>query len=881
MRLIIIVASIISGLVVISLVFFQATRKTYPGFGRWTAGVGFLTVGYAALALRGLIPDSLSILIGNAAFPLGLVLQLDGLHRFLGSSSMSKLWFALPALDLLATAGLYYLHDSAFWRNVTITIAVSAPHWPMAALIFCHPVKDKSIFYPVIGLLLCLAGLAVLARPISAFFVPQWHLLMESPFQLGAFIALIVLQLGESLSLMMLNSERVERELLKLEAELRLTVDRLRQSLTDQQSAERALRDSEKKLSLALDGANLGTWDWDLITGKALWSERNYRMLGYEANEFEPNLKNWKKLIHPDDWPKVSKNLNLYIEGKLRRFETDYRILNKSGDWQWVQAQGKAIEFNEHGKPIRMTGVVADTTDYKKAEEALRKSEESYRDLVENIEDLICTHDLQGNLLFVNKAPASLLGYAPAELIGTNLRFHLAPEVRDQFDEYLAAIRKDGQASGLMLVQTKSGQKRVWEYRNTLRTEGPGPPIIRGLARDITDRRKAEEERERLRNQLLQAQKMEAIGTLAGGIAHDFNNLLTIINGYSEMILMEKTEDDPVYSDLKKILETGLKGADMVQRLLSFSKNAQISLQPLDLNLMVENSVNLMKRTFPRTIEIETILEKDTAVVNADAVQTEQVLMNLCINAREAMPEGGRLRIETRNVAVDNNYCSLHAGARPGCYVLLEVTDTGAGISDETMDRMFDPFFTTKGWDFRKGTGLGLSVSKGIVEQHGGWIGCQSEPGKGTTFTVYLPATEESLKVRGAQAAPEIIPGETKILLVDDEDYVRELGRRILEHAGYTVITASNGVEGLETYAKEQTSIALVVLDLIMPQMSGEKCLEELLKINPRVRAIVSTGHSLDQRELLRLGAVAKGYVNKPYELMQMVRTVREVLDRG
>ena len=286
--------------------------------------------------------------------------------------------------------------------------------------------------------------------------------------------------------------DELERRVQERTAELRDTNEQLREQIAERRQAEEALRHSGEILSLALDGANLGIWDWDLTTGKALWSERNQRVLGYEPGEFEPNLKNWKKLIHPDDWPLVSENLNLHIQGKLPMFESEYRILNKPGDWLWVQALGKVIAFDADGKPIRMAGVVADITERKRAEEALREREESYRDLVENIEDLICTHDLQGNLLFVNQAPAKVLGYAPADLIGTNLRSYLAPEVREQFDVYLAAIQSDGRASGLMLVQTKSGEKRVWDYRNTLRKEGPGAPIVHGLARDITERERAE-----------------------------------------------------------------------------------------------------------------------------------------------------------------------------------------------------------------------------------------------------------------------------------------------------------------------------------------------------------------------------------------------------
>ncbi len=489
MRLIVIVASVISGFVAISLVFFQATRKTYPGFGRWTAGVGCLTLGYLALGLRGFIPDALSIFVSNGAFPLGMVFLLDGLRRFLGLAPMSGIWYALPAMDLVATSVLYYLYDSAFWRTAVTAIAISVPHWPMAALIFRHPVRHESIFYSVIGCLLGLAGLVVLARPLGALFLPQWHLFMDSPFQMGSLIALIVLQLGESLSLMMLNSERVESELTESEADLSVTVDRLQLALAEQKKAEEALRYSERKLSLALEGADVGIWEWNLTTGKAIWSERIHRILGREPDEFEPTLKNWKKIVHPDDWPTVAENLNLHIDGKLPIYEVEYRALNKSGDWHWVHVQGRVIEVDTDGKPIRMTGVVA----------------------------------------------------------------------------------------------------------------------------DATDRKKAEEERERLRNQLLQAQKMEAIGTLTGGIAHDFNNLLTIINGFAELILQQTKEDDPRYKDLKKILLTGQKGADMVQRLLAFSKKAQVSPQPVDLNDIVENSIKMMEDTFPKMIEIQALLSSDLA----------------------------------------------------------------------------------------------------------------------------------------------------------------------------------------------------------------------------------------------------------------------------
>jgi PAS domain S-box-containing protein len=759
-------------------------------------------------------------------------------------------------------------------------------------------------------------------------------------------------------------------------------------------------------LSLALEGSNLGIWDWDLTTGKALWSERTHRQLGYEPDEFEPTVNNWKKLVHTDDWPRVSENLNLHIQGKLPTFEMEYRIRNKSGNWQWVQAQGKVVECDQDGKPIRMAGVVADITERKKAEEALRQSEAKYRFLIEHGSDLIWTLDLNLRTTFVTPSVEKVLGFTPEERILQKVEDQLTPEslefARQRLFEELSIEREQGIQEGKSeLVELdyyhKNGSVVCLQTAVTFIRDENGAPIgLHGISRDITELKRIQEalreseekyrtvveeafdgvfvhngtvitfanarlhemlgyepgdlnglnhwliydpdyqdtirsraqarlrgesvipryevnllrkdgtsfpaevnakvilfgeepqiqvwtrdltEQKRMEKGLVQAQKMEAIGTLTGGIAHDFNNLLTVVNGYTEMILLETAEDDPRYEDLKKIFETGRKGAEMVQRLLTFSRRTEINPQPLDLNCTVENSVALIRRTFPKMIEIETILEKDLRKVNADSGQVEQVLMNLCINAKEAMPRGGKLTIATKNANLDEESCRLHLSAKPGPHVVIEITDMGTGMDATTLDRLFDPFFTTKGWDFRKGTGLSLPVAKGIVEQHGGWIACESEQGKGTTFRLYFPAIEGSPVVEKPEPPAEIILGTKKILLVDDEEYVRDLGKRMLERSGHSVITASNGKEALEVYATEKSDIALIVLDLIMPQMGGEQCLDQLVKINPHVKVIISTGHSLAQEERDCLGALAKGFVNKPYQLEEFLKVVTHVLE--
>ena len=403
---------------------------------------------------------------------------------------------------------------------------------------------------------------------------------------------------------------------------------------------------------------------------------------------------------------------------------------------------------------------------------------------------------------------------------------------------------------------------------------------------DITEQIRGEQERENLRRQLLHAQKMEALGTLVGGIAHDFNNLLTIILGYSELILVEKAEDDPGAADLKKVIEAASSGAALVQRMLTFSEQTDARLGPLNLNSEIENMKELLSRTIPKMISFDLRLSEDLALIDGDTGQIQQLIMNLALNAVDAMPEGGKLMIETRNAILDDADGKTHSGIKPGNYVILSISDTGHGMSAQTVERMYDPFFTTKNRDFTKGTGLGLAIVHGIVQGHGGRLICDSEPGKGTSFELYFPPISYQ-ELTGEGRAEDSIgstplaQGAETILLVDDEEMVRDLGARILKKAGYKVLTANNGKEALAIYEKEKRKIALVILDLIMPEMGGEQCLEEILKINPKAKILISTGYSSsDEMTRMRIEALASGFVAKPFALTDMLKKVREILDR-
>jgi two-component system, cell cycle sensor histidine kinase and response regulator CckA len=488
--------------------------------------------------------------------------------------------------------------------------------------------------------------------------------------------------------------------------------------------------------------------------------------------------------------------------------------------------------------------------------------------------------DIHGVYLGCNRACAAFFGLTKEQIVGKSV-YEVAPrELADIYHEKDSELfRKPGLQVYESAVQQGNGPRRdVIFYKSTFTDiEGNLAGLI-GVILDITDRKQAEREREELKVQLFQAQKMQAIGTLTGGIAHDFNNLLTIILGYSELLLAETDETALSHSDLEKIMKAARDGAELVQRLLTFSKQTETKPYPLNLNQQVTQIRMLLSRTIPKMVEIELILADDLAMVQADPSRLDQIIISLAANAVDAMPDGGKLSIETRNVLADGYLCRKHPGSAPGKYVLLAVSDTGRGMDAKTMERMFDPFFTTKGWDARRGTGLGLSTVHGIVQHDGGFIECSSEPEKGTVINIYLPALGES-EPQDDAASDRVTGSSETILLVDDEEHIRELGERHLKRAGYTVMSAGNGAEALEVYKKEQTRISLVILDLMMPIMGGTQCLRDLLRINPNVKVLIASGYSAVDPAKGDEMTRAKGFVHKPFDTEQLLKAVRNALD--
>ncbi|MFX1412042.1 MAG: response regulator, partial [Promethearchaeota archaeon] len=508
--------------------------------------------------------------------------------------------------------------------------------------------------------------------------------------------------------------------------------------------------------------------------------------------------------------------------------------------------------------------------------QTLRESEEKYRTLVKTSPEAVTATDLEGRITDLSQQALELhRAKRIEELLGKSAFDLIAPEDRDRAMINVQKTLKEGLVRNVEYTMLrKDGSRFTGELSAALIKDASGnPQAFIATVRDVTERKRLEE-------QLRQAQKMEAIGTLAGGIAHDFNNLLGGILGFASLMERDLPADSPLRTSVETIISTARRGAELTNQLLAFARGGRYEVFPTSLNDVTREVVRLLSRTVDKAIAIETHLTEELASVEGDAGQLHQMLLNLCLNACEAMPAGGQLTIETENVTLSAKEAQAAMELEPGPYVRLRVTDTGIGMDAETMQHIFEPFFTTKkGRPGKQHSGLGLSMVYGIVRSHDGAIRVHSELGQGSTFEVYLPAIERPAAVTTAPTI-EATAGSETVLVVDDEDFIRTLLQQALEGAGYTVLLAEDGPQALEVYRQRGKDIDLVVLDMGLPRLSGLETFQQLWEIDPQAVVLISSGYAEDDRTQTVLAAGARGFLAKPYDLDELLHKIRQVLDR-
>jgi PAS domain S-box-containing protein len=514
--------------------------------------------------------------------------------------------------------------------------------------------------------------------------------------------------------------------------------------------------------------------------------------------------------------------------------------------------------------------------------EQVRRTEQNYRSIFENAVEGIFQSTFDGGFITVNPSMARILGYdSPEEVIATitdiKQQLYVDPECR-------AKANRIQEERGILHafefeVYRKDGEK-IWLSlnRRTARDGNGSEPHYEGSIEDITGRKRAEEALRLSEEKLRQSQKLEAVGQLAGGVAHDFNNLLTVINGYSDLLMRKLEPNSPIRLTLEEIKHAGERAASLTRQLLAFSRRQVLQPEVLKLNVIVANVDKMLSRLIGEDINLLTVLEPMLGQIKADPGQIEQVLLNLAVNARDAMPQGGKLTIETANVYLDGQYSQSHTDIRPGHYVMLAMSDSGCGMTPETQAHIFEPFYTTK--EQGKGTGLGLSTVYGIVKQSGGNLWVYSEVGYGTTFKLYLPCVDELNETDETHAAlAEPVRGRETVLLAEDEEQVRRMARTILEMYGYHVLEASNGNEAVSIYKEHGDEIDMLLTDAVMPQMSGRELREVLVSLRPDIKVLYMSGYTDDA--IMRHGLLEQEivFLQKPFTAEALVRKVREVLD--
>jgi PAS domain S-box-containing protein len=639
--------------------------------------------------------------------------------------------------------------------------------------------------------------------------------------------------------------------------------------VTERKQTEHELRENQRRLLEAERVARLGYWERDYERGHIRWSDEAYRIWGLEPGS-PLDGDDLMQRVHADDRARVLASIASSLEyGTPHNIE--YRAVRSDGDVRMLHSQGDLLR-DAAGRPQRFFGTVQDVTDRRRAEQAMVESHNLLNAVLEGTDDAVFVKDYEGCYLMVNSAAARNLGRPALEVIGlSDEALWARAEVAAVIAEQDRDVMHTGKSRTFeMDLVSRDGTARTLLTRKSAFRDASGRVVgLIGISRDISEQKHLEE-------QFRQAQKMEAVGRLAGGVAHDFNNLLTVIHGFAQLVFDRLPSGDESRESLTEVIGAAERATNLTRQLLVFSRKQTLRPRTVDVNVLVGDLLRLLRRLIGEDIEFSLTLHTAAAFTEVDPGQFEQAIINLAVNARDAMPNGGRLAIETGEADVVERLSN--PDVRAGRYVRITVRDSGVGMDDATQARIFEPFFTTKGPGH--GTGLGLAMVYGFVRQSGGFIDVSSTRGAGTTFDVYLPvASPASFSSHVGEREPAWMPtGTETILLVEDETAVRSFARAVLESSGYTVLVAPDGEEGLARAAAHTGRLDLVLTDLVMPKVGGRQLAETLRRSRPDLKLLFMSGYS-DQPVPSGNGGTNGGFLQKPFVALDLVRKVRRVLD--
>ncbi|MGE3354751.1 MAG: PAS domain S-box protein, partial [Planctomycetota bacterium] len=657
------------------------------------------------------------------------------------------------------------------------------------------------------------------------------------------------------------------------------------QDITERRAAAEALRASEERFQLAMRGANDGLWDWDLRTRDLYLSPRWKSMLGYADDELPNSYATWERLTHPEDIAPTLERVDAAVEGRTGHFDGEFRMLHRDGEWLDILSRGFVVR-DAAGTPLRMVGTHVEITARKRAEQALRESEERARRMIEAAIDAVVTIDVEGRIMQWNREAEHMFGRSRDAVLGRPLDEFVVPESqRAAFRRALAA----GASSGAVLGQRTQ--------RTAMRADGSqfpvelalvalqhdGRTLFHAFVRDITELRRAERVRAQLESQLRQAQKMEAIGTLAGGIAHDFNNILAVILGTVEMLMQESGRGEEERAGLGAVGQAATRGSMLVHQILTFSRSQQPDLRPLHLDAIVTEVCAMLRSSLPAGVELRASCGGgSSSTILGDTTQLHQCIVNLCTNAAHAYGEGAGAGLVELRVGHQHVHQLTPVGSAtmpPGRYVTLAVTDRGVGMAPQVMERMFEPFFSTRPPD--QGSGLGLAVVHGVVTGHRGAIAVASSPGHGTTVTVWFPEHDGTPDVVLPRPASAPRGNGQRVLFVDDEPALAELGRRALERLGYRPEVFTDPRAALAAFERDPAAFQLVVTDQNMPELSGLDLAAAIRGRRPELPIVLSSGYVPPDVQSAATELGIDRFVGKPCSSIELARVLQGTLDRG